>query len=397
MRNRYLENIDRIVMVKVSGKNIYQYISRLMKKRVQIIKLIPISYKEVHLILKYSEYEKLLEIKSVLYQVTILNYMGSLKVRKSIRRNSILAFFLLIGVFSLVFLSRFIFSIEVIHQDREIRELVLDELKKYDVKVFRLKKSFYELENIEEKILNDYKDRLEWIEIVESGTRYVVRVEERKILKKKEKKYYQNIVSRKEAVIVSVKAISGEKVKVVDDYVKKGDVIIAGYVTLPDQSRILSNAIGEVLGEVWYSVKIDYPFVYQESRLTGRFKDVYSFQFLGKRISLFDFRRYRSFSSKNRVLFSSFLLGVCFVKERQYEMKVLDDVYTEDIVQSKAISYVKDKLMKDNPFMKRVEDVMVLSSYSDEDSIVFHFFVKAIEDIGESVDIDLDKFHNNIE
>ena len=389
MRNRYLEKCDKLVKVNVEGKNVDKFVDRIIKNKIHIIQLIPISYRQVHLIMKFSEYQKLLKIKSVLYKITILSYMGSLKIKKKIKRNLILLFFLLLGVLVLLFLSRIIFSVEVIHQDREVRNLVLDELHKYGIQKFGFKRSYHELESIEDSILKNNKDRLEWIEIVSYGTKYSVHVEERKIGYEEKISGYQNIVSRKEAVIVSVKAIRGEKLKNVNDYVKMGDIIIAGYVTLPNNSKIPVSALGEVLGEVWYKVKIDYPFVYQESMLTGKSKTVYAIHYFGKRFGLFDFQKYHSYSFKNKILFSDLFLNVHFVKEKQYEMVVKDEVYTEDIVKIKAISYVKDKLMKDNSFMKEIKDVKVLSSVSDEDSIKFQFFVRAVEAIGVVQPLDI--------
>ena len=43
MKNRYLENFDNIVKIKIEGKNINNYIKRLLKARINIIKLIPIA------------------------------------------------------------------------------------------------------------------------------------------------------------------------------------------------------------------------------------------------------------------------------------------------------------------------------------------------------------------
>ena len=397
MRNRYLVKYDRIVKVSVVGKNVNRYIARVVKEHIHIIQLIPVSYRCVHLIMKFSEYQKLKNIKSVLYQVTILSYMGSLKVKKKFKSNLILLFFLLLGLLGLIFLSHVIFSVDVVHQNREIRDLIRDELRKENVATFQFKKTYDELEDIEERILNRNKDRLEWIEIVAYGTKYIVHVEERKINQEKEISGYQNIVSRKEGVIVSIQAKSGEKVKFVHDYVKKGDIIIAGYVTLPNNSRVPAPAIGEVLGEVWYLVKIDYPFIYQETKVTGKSKTVYSICFLNKRFGLFDFHEYHTYSFKNRVLFSSFIPFVSFVRERQYETVVYDEVYTEDMVKGKTFEYVSDKLKKDNSFIKEISDIRILSSSSDEDSIQFQLFVKAIENIGVAVPLDVNSLSHGEE
>lgn len=386
MRNRYLESFDSIVKIKIEGSNIHNYLKRVMKKKINIIKVIPVSYKEIHVILKYSEYQKLLQYKSI-YKITILQFLGKLQMKEVLRKNYFLLGFMVLGLIMIIFLSRVIFSVEVIHQDKEIRELLTRELSLYDIKRYKLKKSYEELEKIEDEILNRNKDKLEWIEILSYGTKYIVRVEERKLNQDSTEFQYQSIVSRKNAVLVQVDAIRGEKVKNVHDYVTEGDTIISGYITLPNNTKVATMAIGTVYGEVWYQVNVDYPIVYQETNFTGKSKNVYVIRFFNRRISLFDFDRYRSFQSKDKVLVSSNLLDFSLVREKQFEVNVKDEVYTEDIARNKAIDYIKQKLMSDNEDIIKIKDVKILDATSDEDSIQFKLFVSAIEDIGEFVPI----------
>ena len=386
MRNRYLETFDRIVKIKIEGSNIHNYLKRVIRKKINIIQVIPVSYREIHLILKYSEYEKLLQYKSI-YQITVLQFLGKLKYQEIFKKNYILLLFMILGLILILFLSRVIFSVEVIHQDREIRELLEKELASYDIKRFSMKKSYEELEKIEDDILNHNKDKLEWIEIISYGTKYVVRVEERKLNEETKQFQYQSIVSKKNAVLVQVDALRGEKVKNVNDYVTKGDTVISGYITLPNNTQVATMAEGTVYGEVWYQVNVDYPIVYQETNLTGKSKNVYVIHFFDKRISLFDFNQYRSFQSKDKVLVSSNLLSLSLVREKQFEAEVKDEVYTEDISRNNAIDYIKQKLMKDNEDIVKIKDVKILTTSSDEDSIQFKLFVRAIEDIGEVVTI----------
>jgi len=379
--------MESIVKIRVEGSNIHRYLKRLFKEKIHIIRIIPVSRREVHLILRYSDYQELLQYRSI-YEISVLQYMGSLNFFKRIKKNSILLIFLLLGILGIILLSKMIFFVDIIHQDKEIRELLEVELGKYGIKKYRFQKSYEELEKIEDEILETNKDRLEWIEIIEYGTKYTVRIEERKLNAKEKEFQYQSVVSKKSAVLVEVDAISGEKVKNVNDYVKKGDTVISGYITLPNNQRVATMARGKVLGEVWYRVNIDYPIVYQETNLTGKTKNVYVIQFFNKRISLFDFEEYRSFQMKDKVLIKSNLLGIKLVREKQFEAIVKDEVYTEDIGEVKAISYIKEKLMGDNEDIVDISDVKILSSSSDEDSIEFDLFVSAIEEIGEVVPIE---------
>ena len=60
-----------------------------------------------------------------------------------------------------------------------------------------------------------------------------------------------------------------------------------------------------------------------------------------------------SIESKIISIFSSKLASltdnpsISFVKEKQYELEVKDEVYTEDMVEIKAIEYIKQKMMDD--------------------------------------------------
>ncbi len=387
MQNRITTKFDNIVKVKIEGININNYIRRLLKKKINIIKLIPISYKEVHLIITIKEYEKLIKYKSI-YTITIIDRYGQAKLKVRFKKNLILLSALTLGLVLIILLSNVIFSIDIIHEDKEIRDLLKTSLANNGIKKYTLKKDYNTLEKIEENILNTNKDKLEWIEIIESGTKYIVRTEERKINKTKKNHQYQNIVAKKNAVITKIKAYQGEKVKVVNDYVKKGDVIISGYITHPDNTQTPTMAKGVVYGEVWYKISLNYPFVYQEEKLTGATKTIYVLNFLNKRLSIFDFKKYKSFKSKDKILLSNSLSNISLIKEKQYELKVKDEVYPEDIAITKAKDYIKTKLKKDNPNIKKIKDITITHQEENEQTLDLSLFITAIENIGAVSKID---------
>ena len=386
MKNRYLEKFDSIIKIKIEGKNINNYIKRILKRKINIIELIPISYKEVHLILKYDEYHKLTKYKST-YKISIIENLGRLKIKKNIEKNTILFVFFSLGILTIILLSNIIFSIDIIHEDKEIRSLIKKELYNNGIKKYTFKKKYKTLESIEDKILEKNKDKLEWIEITESGTKYIVRIEERKLNSKDEIYRYQSIISKKNAIITSIKAISGEKAKQVNDYVKKGDTIISGYITYPDNTTKPRMAKGIVMGEVWYKISIDYPYIYQEENLTGKKKTIYVLNFLNKRISFFDFKKFKSFKSKDIILLRNNLSTINLTKEQQYELIVKDEVYPVDIAINKAKDYLKRKLKKDNPDIKKIKKIIIISKEEQESSIKINFFISAIENIGDIIEI----------
>ena len=241
MKNTFFNKFNSIIKIKIEGRNINNFIKRIIKNNINIIKYIPISYKEAILIISYEDYLKIKKIKTI-YEITVISKYGRLKIKEKLKQNKYLLFFLIMGIILLYILSNIIFNIEVIHSSSEVKNLVYKELKENGIKKYIFKKSYEEIEKIEEKILEDNKDKIEWIEITETGTSYIIRVEERKIKEDNDDNVSYDIVSSKNAIIYSIEATSGEKVKKTNDYVTKGDVIISGSINKPDGNKIIYNS-----------------------------------------------------------------------------------------------------------------------------------------------------------
>lgn len=380
MKNKYLKRLDKIVKIKVSGRNVYRFIDRLIKDKVYIYDLKIINIKNVIIKISYDDYLILKDKKSI-YDIDLLDVYGKLKIKKYFKEHYVFIIFLIIGYVVLMFLSNFIFDVEVIHANFEIRELVYRELRKNGIEKYIFRKSYQELENIEKNILDNNKTKIEWIEINRSGTKYIVRVEERKIDKGEERFEYQDIVSSKSGIITKVLAESGEIIKNTNDYIKGGEVVISGNITLPDGSSVLSRASGKVYAEVWYLVDVSYPYIYREEILTGRAKEVFLIKFLNKRISLFDFSKFNTFKKSDRILFGDIFKFFSFIKEKQYEMIVIDEFYTKEEVVVKAVeravTRVNDTLREDEQIIK----YRILSTYYDESKVNLKIFFSVNEEV----------------
>ncbi len=377
---------NNYILVKIEGKNIYNYIKWLLKNKINIINLNIIKYNELHIVIDYKDYN-LLSKYSKTYKVTILKKYGKLRLIDIIKNNIIILLCLIFAIFFLYFMSRIIFSVDIIYNDVEINNIVSNELIKYDIKKYRFKKSHEYLERVKKQILNDKKDVLEWLEIEESGTKYIVRIVERKKEEREKEYVYQSVIANKNAVIVSVKASAGEKVKNVGEYVRKGDTIISGVLTKSDDSNLYVRAKGMVLGEVWYKVDIEYPLYYQEERVTGKHKNTIAIYFLNKEIPLFSYKKYKQFKKQSKILIDDNFIPITIRWEKLYEVNIKEDIYTYEEGIEKAIEYAKGKFTDNNKNIAYVKDVKVLSKENLNSKIKLSLFISAVEDITEIIEI----------
>lgn len=388
MKDKIFKIFSSNIKIRISGKNINNFIKRIIKNKINIIKLIPINYKEVDLIINYNDLKYIEKYKTI-YNIEIIRYYGKLHIIKFLKKNIYLLLSLIIGGFTIYILSNTIFTIEVIHSNSKIIKLVTRELEEYGIKKYSFVKDYKTLEEIEKKILEGNKDNLEWMEIIREGTKYIVRVEERILNNNiKDNKNY-DIVSSKNAVIKVIEASSGEKIKNIDTYVKKGDTIISGYITGTNNEKILSSAKGTVLGEVWYTIDIDYPYYYNEVIYTGNKKKVLVFNFINKRISLFDFNKYKTFDKNTKVVFKNNIIPISLNYEYQYETNIINDIYTYDTAKEWAIETAREKLLLRYESIKEIKDIKIISEKDNNNYISLSLFAVVYEDITEYKEINI--------
>ncbi len=387
MKNSFLSSFKSSIKLNIKGKNINRFINRLVKQNIEILDLKNINYKEVEIRIYKSDLEKVEKIKTT-YELQEVNIYGLIKIKKILNKNKILLFFMFIGFAFLLLLTNIIFDVEVVHNKKEIQELLISELKKYGITEKKFVKSFKDIEKIKEEILNKYKDKLEWIEIERSGTKYIVRVEERKIPITNEKEENRNIVAKKSAVIKTIIAENGVVVKNINDYVKPGDIIVSGSVYLNETLKNVVSAKGSVYGEVWYKSKVEIPFVYNEENYTANTKKVLTLKFLNQRFELFNFHKFENKEIEEKKLLSHNFLPISLVYENQREVEKTDKIYTIDeaiaIAREKSIKAMESKL-NDKEYIISSKDLKVDIK---ESKIELEMFFSVYEDITDYQVID---------
>lgn len=380
MKNSFLFNLRSSIVLNIKGKNVNRFINKLVKQNIDILNIKYINYKEIEIRVFKSDLEKIEKIKSI-YELSEVNSYGLIKIKKILIKNKILLFFMFIGFLFILLLTNVIFDVEVVHNKKEIQELLISELKRYGITEKKFVKSFNEIEKIKKEILEKYKDKLEWIEIERVGTKYIVRVEERKIPNSDVETQNRNIVAKKSAIIKTIIAENGVVVKNVNDYVKAGDVIVSGSIYLNEALKNVVRANGKVYGEVWYKSEVEMPFVYYEENYTSNTNKVLTLSFLNKRFELFNFNKFENKEIEEKNIVKHSFLPIKLSLETQREVKKTDKIYTIDeaieMAKNKSISSMESKL-NDKEYIISSKNLKVEIK---ESKIVLEMFFSVYEDI----------------
>ncbi len=317
------------------------------------------------------------------------NYYSDINIYRNVGFNYlldkiyVLRYFIVCFILCIIimyFVSNIILSINVIHSNKKVRELVSLELYDNGLKRFSFKKKFDELEIIKNKILENNKDKLEWISITNVGMTYVIRVEERIIDDIKEDDSYCDLVSTKEAVITNIFSEKGDILVSLNDLVRKDDVLVSGKLILNEEVKNYVCATGKVMGRVWYNTDISIKRDYLKKEYTG--KKRYNFVVNHKVLRN---NKYNKFDKK-------YIINNRFIKiykEIQYKEKKYK--YSEEEVLNKALVEVDNKFKNKLNNRGNIVDKKILSKSINNDSVNLNVFVITEEDISKQVKLNKDE------
>ena len=367
----------------IRGKNPDYFLRKIIDKKINIYE-IEKGFKRLCIVVDDDGYKVIKKIKTS-YDIELISVSGFLKLKEVFHKYFFFILFFLLGVFINIFLSNIIFDIEVVHSNKEVREIIYNDLEKLGISKYKFKVSFSEKEKIIKEILNKEKEDIEWLEIEEIGTKYLVKVEQRKLNNKSDVCNNRDIVAKKNAIILEIFAESGEVIKKKNDYVLKDDVIISGVIHNKEDIVSKKCSIGKVYGEVWYKVDVSLPRKYSEIKKNGKSNYKFRYKFLDKDFVLFN--SFDNYKEENIFSFSNKLLPISFGFSKYNEVVKNDIHYNVDNCDEEAIKIALEKLLlklgKDDVILTK----KVLKKEVKNSKILVEVFFKVKEDITSYRDI----------
>ncbi len=380
-------------IIKIEGRRPNSLLSLLI-----ILKIPFIKKKETkdYLILEIEEeyFQKIKKLAPT-YEITILKRTGKAYLIHLYKTKKIFLYSIIFAFLVIILLTNIIFSVRVVETDKEIKDMILTDLRENGITRFRFKVSYKRKEAIREKILEKEKDYLEWLEIEEIGTMYQVKVIRRINNPKEEELKPRSIVAKKKGRITRIEADYGEVTTKKNDVVDKGDTLISGLIKNKEEIKTKVAARGKVYAEVWYQVNLNLPTLYQEEIKTGNKKNTLEIIFLDKNIFISELFKYNNSISKETVLYNNPLIPFRISFTKKEEIKLKQVAYQEDKTLKKIKKLAVDKLKQRIGNDIKILSINVLKKKTSADKIVVELFFKVEEDITsyeslENIDITLE-------
>ena len=362
--------MNKQIKIEVTG-SINRFINKCISKKIYLSSISYIDDNKITCIINLEDYKN---IKRLNYysKIKIISYVGINKVKEIIKNNIFYIIIFILAFILIDIITSYIVDIEVIHSSSSIRKLIYKELDNNNVKKYSFAYSFNELDKIQQNILNNNKDKLEWISITKDGMKYIIRCEERKIKEINKESGYRNIVAKKDAYITKIISTKGVNLVRSGEYVKKGDVLISGEIKLYEEVKGDTLATGYVYGNVWYNVQLSIPKEENKKEYTG--KSRFNININDK---IFFKNKYKYFSQENIREIKILGLKIKFYKEKEYGYKkhILSDEEIENLVNNK----IKEKFSN----IGTISSQKVLKKEINNSTIDYRVFVICNEIINE--------------
>lgn len=376
--------MNKYIIIKVTH-DIKRFINKCNNYNIELYNIKYIDKDNIIVKIKKDDFDNI-KIYNYYSNIEIYNKVG---IDYYIHKINELKYFILCFVVMIIcmfLVSNIILKINVIHSNKKVRELVYSELYDNDIKIFSIKKDFNKLENIKNKILENNRDKLEWISITNIGMTYVVRVEERIIDNIKNEYDYCNVVATKEGIVTNIFSDKGDILVNVNDIVRKDDILITGNLIVNEETKNYTCASGRVMAKVWYTTNISLKRDYLKKEYTGK-----------KRINFYinhkvlRNNKYSKFDKKY-IINNKYIKVYKEIeyKEKKYKYNELDSV-------NKALLEIDNKFKNKLGDKGQIIDKKILNKTINNKEINIDVFVITLEDISKQIELNKEGINNNIE
>ena len=331
----WLNYLVGFVNIKVESFFIERFINICISKKILLWNIKRKKTTIMYANISIKDYKKLKNIaRKTKSKVSIKKKQGLPFVLHKYRKRKIFLGVFIVLIIGLIITSNYIWNIEIIGNTNITKEEIIAQLKEEGLAIGSNKKNINTNLIINNVRLN--RDDIAWIGISLKGTNAIIEIKEAdaapQIIDENE---YCNIVSNKDAMITKISVQNGTAVVKEGDIVKKGDVLVQGYLEGKYTGIRYVHSIADIEAKVWYSKKEKFYLTQEIQVTTGATEEKYSINLNNFKINLYKtlskFENYDTINeNKKLILFSNFYLPIEFVKITNKEYVLQKITYTEE-------------------------------------------------------------------
>ena len=365
--------IERFINTCIS-KKIFFWKTNRMKSTVFSANIGVRNYKEVVNIAKKCQ-----------CKIRITNKKGIPFLLNKYRKRKIFVVTLGIIILGIITIFNFIWNIEIKGVDEIKQREIMEFIQNEGIDIGKYKNNI-DLQSLINKI-RIQRDDIAWVGMEIKGTNLIVDVVEAdkkpEIINEDE---YCNVVADKDGIIVKVKAQNGTPAVEEGTTVKKGDILIQGWLEGKHTENRYVHAEGEVMGKVWYSEKEKVYYKQNYENKTGNHEKKYTLNVNNFKINFFktlsNFENYDTIRTiKKLKITSNFYLPVEIIVDENFEKQNNEIIYDKNEAKEIGIKELKSKLEEQIENKENISNIYI-NTVESEEYIEVEVIYEVLESIG---------------
>ena len=365
--------IERFINTCIS-KKIFFWNTNRMKSTVFSANIGVRNYKEVVKIAKKCQ-----------CKIRITNKKGIPFLLNKYRKRKIFVVTLGIIILGIITIFNFIWNIEIKGVDEIKQREIMEFIQNEGIDIGKYKNNI-DLQSLINKI-RIQRDDIAWVGMEIKGTNLIVDVVEAdkkpEIINEDE---YCNVVADKDGIIVKVKAQNGTPSVEEGTTVKKGDILIQGWLEGKHTENRYVHAEGEVMAKVWYSEKEKVYYKQNYENKTGNHEKKYTLNVNNFKINFFktlsNFENYDTIRTiKKLKITSNFYLPVEIIVDENFEKQNNEIIYDKNEAKEIGIKELKSKLEEQIENKENISNIYI-NTVENEEYIEVEVIYEVLESIG---------------
>lgn len=294
-----------------------------------------------------------------------------------VKRRKIFLFGLVGSLIFWIWMSTFIWAVEIEGNYSISEDIFMDFLKQYGVYV-GMKREEVNIEELEKKIRQNF-DIVTWTSAKIDGTRLEIQIKENEVdigentkgdrseEEKRENEFGSNLIAEEDGQIVGMVTRKGVPQVAVGAEVKKGDVLVEGSVPVYNEDATVKKyQYYDADADIFISRNLhqieELPLTYEKKEYTGEEKKEFLIAVMDKeiilRIGKVKYENYDKVTDKRQVkLLDNFYLPVYYGNSVNREYVLTDNIYTKEeiknIFSEKLIKFIASLEEKGVQIMKK--------------------------------------------
>lgn len=192
------------------------------------------------------------------YHLTLIKSIGILYYLLLLFYRKLSTIGVISFVLTILLCNQFIFRVEIIGNNPNTTKLVNDVLSENHIDIGDRKRTFAQLNDVYDDMKERFKGKIDYLNIYQEGSVLFIKYTNN-VSAKKIKKNFENIYASKDGVIQKIDVSSGNILVKLNQYVKKGDLLVSNTITSTSEVDKIIETSGTIKAYTYstYEAKID--------------------------------------------------------------------------------------------------------------------------------------------